>query len=587
MVKNPGSSTRSGHQPSQYRALVREAKKGDRSQDIGLLIKMARQLKDPYFRALGLFTLSSDKRLKLAQASATARDALDGSSGVGRGWRKAELLTLLAKKLVDWRAWDTSREGRKSKESLEKKLTEQICTMPIGKGRSDAIKGSAKWLGRGHHETLLRSALTNKGFVLADARAVIRAWASAKLEKENNDGLANDMALWLAEVDEPSVRAKLLAYLHLQLRKARRSYPSPTPLDEALRATDSIADEGLCLETLRYLASVAETKDELEAVIEKTARFDELASTVRLLAAAAGRADKEGFPEQAKQWFFKGLTLAPEVKAPEERASITLNLALGLARCGVLDEAQKAFGIALEDCERVASEKRREKLEQRIKEAMKGSGALDDGAAERREAKPHEQHDENDLPHSKDSKKRHVLALYDTYEGGLKPAHFRAVARAAPLCVAFGLDLALIGFPTDDLERLVRETITETGVGKGGRYVKQLLAQRRLSLIPTSWKEPPGEWGSGTPVATSSHPNPKKKVELEELIEKKTGDKEPTRLILIMGLGKRGLPPSVLKSVSYHLELTGTNVPLETCTVMGILAERLSSLTGEIKPFQP
>ena len=84
-----------------------------------------------------------------------------------------------------------------------------------------------------------------------------------------------------------------------------------------------------------------------------------------------------------------------------------------------------------------------------------------------------------------------MLALYDTYEGGLKPVHARAVARAAPLCVAFGLDLALMGFPTDNLEELVKMVARDTGVGKGGGYLKELHKEGRVVLVPCTKQEPP------------------------------------------------------------------------------------------------
>ncbi len=44
-----------------------------------------------------------------------------------------------------------------------------------------------------------------------------------------------------------------------------------------------------------------------------------------------------------------------------------------------------------------------------------------------------------------------------------------------------------------------------------------------------------------------------------------------------MGLGKKGLPESFLKSVPYHLEHTGKDVALETATAMGVIAEQLRS----------
>ena len=49
------------------------------------------------------------------------------------------------------------------------------------------------------------------------------------------------------------------------------------------------------------------------------------------------------------------------------------------------------------------------------------------------------------------------------------------------------------------------------------------------------------------------------------------------RVCLIMGLGRKGLPRSLLDKVPYHLEITGSGVPLETATAMGILAYMLGS----------
>ena len=56
----------------------------------------------------------------------------------------------------------------------------------------------------------------------------------------------------------------------------------------------------------------------------------------------------------------------------------------------------------------------------------------------------------------------------------MKPTHYRAIARAAPLCYAYDLDLALVGFPTEDLDLIVKETITETNIGRGGKLLEVL-----------------------------------------------------------------------------------------------------------------
>jgi hypothetical protein len=172
-------------------------------------------------------------------------------------------------------------------------------------------------------------------------------------------------------------------------------------------------------------------------------------------------------------------------------------------------------------------------------------------------------------------KKNHILALCDTYEGRLGPVHFRALARAAPLCWAFSLDLALIGFPTNDLKRLADLSVNETSVGEEGKYIRMLADKGRISLVPSSKDVPPSVWKDlGLPVATTPHPDRVKALDMDGVVM--TARSHATgRVCLIMGLGKRGLPPSLLRSVPHHLELTGANISLETATAMGIMAYML------------
>lgn len=152
----------------------------------------------------------------------------------------------------------------------------------------------------------------------------------------------------------------------------------------------------------------------------------------------------------------------------------------------------------------------------------------------------------------------HTLALVNTYEGGLKMPHLRAAARAAPLCHAFGLDLALVDFPVADLGDLVAAVESETGIGEGGRYLAGLhAAGRLLDRAPKTW------------VATTPKPDAGKVRPLAGL--------GPT--CFLMGVGPKGLPQSILEGAEVHYEITGTGVSLETATAMGILAERLRALT--------
>ncbi len=158
---------------------------------------------------------------------------------------------------------------------------------------------------------------------------------------------------------------------------------------------------------------------------------------------------------------------------------------------------------------------------------------------------------------------RHVLALVDGYTGGLGAPHVRAVARAAPLCIAFNLDLVLVGFPTEKIVELVKLVEAESNVGEGEGYAKQLLRDDRIHLLPLH-KGVPDFW-PGHPVATTPHPAPGKSSALEA----------PGPLCLLIGLGKQGVPKRILNVVERHHELTGQGISMETATAMGILADRL------------
>jgi hypothetical protein len=73
-------------------------------------------------------------------------------------------------------------------------------------------------------------------------------------------------------------------------------------------------------------------------------------------------------------------------------------------------------------------------------------------------------------------------------------------------------------------------------------------------------------------VATTSHPDKQKSVELEDLAEMAQD------MCFLLGVGKLGLPMKMLNQAEYHLEFTGRNIPLETCTAMGILSHLLGEL---------
>jgi hypothetical protein len=112
-----------------------------------------------------------------------------------------------------------------------------------------------------------------------------------------------------------------------------------------------------------------------------------------------------------------------------------------------------------------------------------------------------------------------------------------------------------MGFPTNDLNRFIDQVKTETNIGKSGYYLKEMATNNRISLVHCTQNQQPTDWNDiGLPVATTSHPDKAKKIGLKKAIQKANSDHPLKRLCLIMGLGRHGLPKSLLNSVSYHLE---------------------------------
>ncbi|MEE8358341.1 MAG: DUF531 family protein [Candidatus Hydrothermarchaeales archaeon] len=552
------SEKHDGHDPSMYRRLIRESKARQRRADE--LLDDARQLRDPYYVSLALFDLSSDPRLDLKDAVSAADGALRTAGDVERLWRRAELLVTICKKIGSWR----DKGAVQAREKLLDRALECIESMPEGQGVSDAVTGCAPYLGCERLRPLLARSVLNKGFESEDVKAVIRQWAKGCKKAGPSP---DDILDILMDVDDKAVLSRLLGYFYLQCKRSGRPLDSRNPLRAAVETALSLGDEER-LGTLRYLAGNASTAEDLEIVAHALDLLDDPALRIGLMTALGGSADKAGFVELSLNWFREGFRMSSQVLDVHRRASIRMNLAKGFIRCGEDDEAQRIYQVALDDCGDNV------KLEEMICRAMKDHGFKSSGHSVSGNQDSGRTRKVEVVSQMKSS--NNMLALYDTYEGALKPVHLRAVARAAPLCAAFGLDLALMGFPTDDLEDLISRVITETNIGRGGRYLRELVKQGRVVLVACTQKRPPEDWsGLGLPVATTSHPREEKKVGMAEAVLLAKPEHPLKRACLIMGLGRRGLPQSLLDVVPYHLELTGSNVPLETCTVMGVIAQQL------------
>lgn len=169
-----------------------------------------------------------------------------------------------------------------------------------------------------------------------------------------------------------------------------------------------------------------------------------------------------------------------------------------------------------------------------------------------------------------------TLGLYNTYDKiKVLDIHYRGIARGAPIAYAYGFNLALVGFPYDfEKQELVEFVRDNTTIGESGAYLQKLHDEKRLYVFDIPKKGFPAHFGSL--VVTTSKPDKKKKVSSMELAEMMARHKP---LFILIGLGRKGLPKEYFEMAAYHLDITdGQGISLETCTAIGAIAARLSTL---------
>lgn len=505
------------HAPSAFRALVRESKSGT-GRSPAELAAAARGLPDPYYASLALISIALDGRLSPKDADKLAEESLAMAVRENRPWRKAELLAELCAKA----------RGSRFIGTVSLSVIAKIRKIDDGKARAEAITGCVSSVGCGNAAAMLSLGMGNMGFELESCKPVIKFWAESCPESVPSAIPALEtMPLSLA-------RAKLLGYLHTQLQ--RSGSEETAAMEAAVQTALGLAGAERS-EALRYLASQSIDLNSLETVAAAVIGLDSPLETAALLATLAGSADKAGHRELALDWFRAGVDCLASESA-DSAGGILFNLAVGLKRLGEEQQSNELF----------------EKLGRR----------------------PEEKPTVKQVPQVKPAEiktVRHMLVLYDTHEGGIGPVHLRMLARAAPLCIAYNLDMGLMEFPEKDLQALVKKAMADTNVGKGGRYLKELLDAGRIILFSDFSQCD----SAGLAVATTSHPAAEKSISLEAAA-KLSASHPRGRMAVIMGLGRKGLPKTVMDAARHHAEITGSNIPLETSTAMGIIAHKLGAL---------
>jgi hypothetical protein len=173
-----------------------------------------------------------------------------------------------------------------------------------------------------------------------------------------------------------------------------------------------------------------------------------------------------------------------------------------------------------------------------------------------------------------------TIGIVNTYDKiKILDAHYRAIARAAPICHAFGFNLALFDFPfkmTPD--ELVDFVMDKTTIGESGRYLRLLHEKGQFFVFDLPRKGFQPQFGSV--VVTTSKPEPKVAVTPDTIAD---GMLHNRSYLLLIGLGRKGLPKHLFSLAKHHLDITSAGISLETCTAIGAIPAHLAGIAAAKK----
>jgi hypothetical protein len=172
---------------------------------------------------------------------------------------------------------------------------------------------------------------------------------------------------------------------------------------------------------------------------------------------------------------------------------------------------------------------------------------------------------------------RLTLGLYNSYNlVQFREAHRRVIARAAPLAEAFDWNLAVFGFPfppeLGTSEKVAEWISGTTSIGDEGKYTVELSDKGRLLIFDMPAKGFPPQLG--TLVITTRKPWKERSTPVGEIARRAVAGES---LLLLFGLGPKGLPPEVFELGKLHLDVTGRGKSLETCTAIGSVVGSVST----------
>ena len=176
-----------------------------------------------------------------------------------------------------------------------------------------------------------------------------------------------------------------------------------------------------------------------------------------------------------------------------------------------------------------------------------------------------------------------TIGIVNTYDKiKIIDAHYRAIARAAPICYAFGFNLALFDFPFKmEPNELVDFVMDKTTIGESGKYLSLLQEEGRFFVFDLPKKGFQPQFGSV--VVTTSKPDQKLAVTPDELADMMLGKGS---FLVLIGLGRKGLPKHLFPLAKHHLDITSDGISLETCTAIGCIPALLAGIMSVKKKMR-
>ena len=464
------------------------------------LFDLAQDLQDGVYRAEALCGLCASDEMDEDDRVEWVPIIVESMLEEERAWRLAESIGIIAKSASNW-------PGARARKALIEHLIALTGGLPAGDARVDALKSISSKVSEQRLPELFLLAVENYGMESKAARPVMKSIVATK-----NYDMISEIVASITEAP-PDLAVKFLDNLHRLAIEANLTL-EPTALELSLPLLKSVD-----FEIVRTLCSHASTSAEVRMLAETLDGDNE--DAVRYAVTLAGRADRTGDAEFARHLLEKA-TIQVDSLNERTAARIKKNIAKGFVHLG--DQGRAEELVLMHDSEVKIPQSNEEEVERR----------------------------------------GHTMALVGTYTGAVATPHLRALARAAGIAWGFGLDIALIGWPTKNLEELCERAQKESGTA-GVNHLPALLTSQRIQLMSV---EDALSGGAGHPIATTHQP-------VGGSVDLTTFD---GNLCVFIGLGRQGLPKSLLDNCPDQFELTGIGASLETAVAMGAIAQRLADL---------